>query len=164
MADRATTRQTWPMAHGPAGAARPGARPGGGLTGVVVGAGDRGYDAYTRLFLDEPETGRIVGVAEPDPGRRRRFAERYSVADAACHESWEELFDRPKFADFALIATGDRHHVEPTLAAIDAGYHVLLEKPMALDVEDCERIVAAARCAGSGRSSAWAPAPSRSRC
>ena len=95
-------------------------RPGAGLTGVVVGAGDRGYDAYTRLFLDEPETGRIVGVAEPDPGRRARFAERYSVAGAACYESWEDLFERPKFADFALIATGDRYHVEPTLAAVEA--------------------------------------------
>ena len=123
-------------------------RPGAGLTGVVVGAGDRGYDAYTRLFLDEPEAGRIVGVAEPDPGRRTRFADRYSVADAACYDSWEDLFERPKFADFALVATGDRYHVEPTLAAIEAGYHVLLEKPMALDVEDCERIVAAADAKG----------------
>ena len=118
------------------------------LTGVVVGAGDRGYDAYTRLFLDEPGEGSIVGVAEPDEGRRRRFADRYSVPSSGCYEGWEELFAAPRTADFALIATGDRYHVEPTLAAIAAGYHVLLEKPMALTVEDCTRIVEAADAAG----------------
>ncbi|MFM7068537.1 MAG: Gfo/Idh/MocA family protein, partial [Actinomycetes bacterium] len=118
------------------------------LTGVVVGAGDRGYDSYARLFLDEPDQGRIVAVAEPDAGRRDRFADRYSVAGSACFDSWKELFDRPKMADFALIATGDRYHVEPTLAAIAAGYHVLLEKPMALAEDDCERIVEAADAAG----------------
>lgn len=118
------------------------------LTGVVVGAGDRGYDAYARLFLDEPDEGSIVAVAEPDEGRRQRFAERYSVPASGCFAGWEELFAAPRQADFALIATGDRYHVEPTLAAIEAGYHVLLEKPMALTVEDCERIVAAADAAG----------------
>jgi len=118
------------------------------LTGVVVGAGDRGYDAYARLFLDEPDEGRIVGVAEPDSGRRSRFADRYSVPMSSCFAGWEELFAAPKMADFAIIATGDRYHVEPTLAAIAAGYHVLLEKPMALTVEDCEQLVAAATEAG----------------
>lgn len=48
-------------------------------------------------------------------------------------------------ADYAIIATGDTHHVEPTLAALDAGYHVLLEKPMALDEADATAIVDAAR-------------------
>ena len=66
-----------------------------GLTGVVVGAGDRGYDSYARLFLDEPDQGRMVAVAEPDAGRRNRFAERYSVAGGMCFDSWEELFARP---------------------------------------------------------------------
>jgi predicted dehydrogenase len=47
-------------------------------------------------------------------------------------------------ADYAIVATGDTHHVEPTLAALDAGYHVLLEKPMALDEADAVRIVDAA--------------------
>jgi predicted dehydrogenase len=114
------------------------------LTGVVIGAGDRGYDAYATLLLDEPDLGAIVAVADPDEGRRQRFARRYSLSDADCHPGWEELFAGPRLADYAIIATGDTHHVEPTIAALDAGYHVLLEKPMALDGDDCERIVTAA--------------------
>ncbi|MFN8051034.1 MAG: Gfo/Idh/MocA family oxidoreductase [Acidimicrobiales bacterium] len=116
-------------------------------TGVVVGAGDRGYDAYATLLLDEPGLGSIVAVADPDEGRRRRFAERYSLSEAQCYEGWGPLFEQERLADYAIIATGDTHHVEPTLLALAAGYHVLLEKPMALDEADCRRIVEAAAAA-----------------
>jgi predicted dehydrogenase len=116
-------------------------------TGVVVGAGDRGFDAYATLLLEEPSLGRIVAVADPDAGRRSRFAERYSLASADCYDGWGSLFEQPRLADFAIIATGDTHHVEPTLLALAAGYHVLLEKPMALGEADCRRIVEAARVA-----------------
>lgn len=116
-------------------------------TGVVVGAGDRGYDAYARLLLDEPELGRIVAVADPDQGRLDRFARRYSLSTEQCLPGWKELFDRPRLADYAIVATGDAHHVDPTLAALAAGYHVLLEKPMALDEAGCRRIVDAATAA-----------------
>lgn len=118
------------------------------LTGIVIGAGDRGYDAYATHLLDDPGLGRIVAVAEPDDGRRARFAERYALPDEACHTGWEDLLAGPAVADWALVATGDRHHVEPTLAALAAGYHVLLEKPMALAEADCIRLVEAAEAAG----------------
>lgn len=117
-------------------------------TGVVVGAGDRGYDAYARLFLDDPAAGRIVAVAEPDRGRRERFAARYSLPAPACHDGWEDLFAAGRIGDFALVTTADAHHVAPTLAALDAGYHVLLEKPMALTEADCVRLVEAADASG----------------
>lgn len=118
------------------------------LTGVVVGAGDRGYDAYARLFLDEASAGRIVAVAEPDPDRRERFAARYGLTASACHSGWEDLFDRERLADFALVTTGDAHHVAPTLAALRRGYDVLLEKPMALDEGECLSLVEAAEASG----------------
>lgn len=69
-------------------------------TGVVVGAGDRGFDAYATLLLDEPELGRIVAVADPDAGRRARFAERYSLGTADCFDGWESLFAGPRRADY----------------------------------------------------------------
>ncbi|MFQ5699975.1 MAG: Gfo/Idh/MocA family protein, partial [Myxococcota bacterium] len=95
------------------------------------------------LLLREPELGSIVAVAEPDPERRAIFAKRFGLARDACFTDSGELLEEPRLADFALIATQDQDHVEPTLAALERGYDVLLEKPMALDEGDCERLVEA---------------------
>jgi len=113
-------------------------------TGVVIGAGARGADAYVPLLLERPELGRIVAVAEADPQRRHAFAERHGLPAEACFESDRALLAQPRLADFALVATQDAHHFEPALAALEAGYHVLLEKPMATREDECERLVAAA--------------------
>jgi len=119
-----------------------------GPTGVVIGAGDRGANAYAPLLLEQPELGRIVGVAERDPHRRDAFAERFGLSGDACFGDSAELFAGERRADFALIATQDRHHVEPALQALERGYHVLLEKPMAVTEADCERLVEASERAG----------------
>jgi predicted dehydrogenase len=116
--------------------------------GVVIGAGDRGANAYVPVLLEEPELGRIVGVAERDPTRREAFAKRFGIAAECCFGDADELLRAPRFADFALIATPDTDHVEPALRALEAGYHVLLEKPMATHEADCERLVAASEASG----------------
>jgi predicted dehydrogenase len=118
------------------------------LTGVVIGAGNRGAEAYAPLLLAHPELGRIVGLAEPDPVRRAAFAERYEVPAEACFEGHEELLARPAMADFAIVATPDDRHVEPALGALERGYHVLLEKPMALNESDGRALVEASARAG----------------
>ena len=46
------------------------------------------------------------------------------------------LATKPK-ADIAIICTLDRDHFEPTLKALELGYHVLLEKPMSPDPQEC---------------------------
>ncbi|MEZ5349116.1 MAG: Gfo/Idh/MocA family oxidoreductase [Microthrixaceae bacterium] len=79
--------------------------------------------------------------------RGDRFADRFGLGTDAMYPGWDELFAAGKLADYAIITTGDTHHVEPALLALAAGYHVLLEKPMALDEADCMRIVDAAEAA-----------------
>jgi predicted dehydrogenase len=113
------------------------------LTAVIVGAGERGANAYGPR-IHRRGIGRVVGIAEPDDGRRQSAAARFDVPPDRCHRDWRDLFARPRIADAAVIATGDTQHVEPTLLALASGYHVLLEKPMALDDDDCRRIVEAA--------------------
>jgi predicted dehydrogenase len=117
-------------------------------TGVVIGAGDRGTNAYVPLLLEETDLGRIVAVAERDPLRRGAFAERFGLAPDRCFAESHELLGASRIADFALIATPDADHVEPALQALERGYHVLLEKPMATHEADCERLVAASEACG----------------
>ena len=116
------------------------------VSAVIVGAGERGANAYGPR-IHRRGVGRVVGLAELDDGRRRAAAARFAVAPDACFRTWDELFARPRMADVAVVATGDTQHVEPTLLALAAGYHVLLEKPMALDDDGCRRIVEAAEAA-----------------
>ena len=91
---------------------------------------------------------RYVGVAEPDPIRRRRFAEEHDLDEAHCFASWEELLDRGQMADAAIVTTQDQMHVAPAVAAMQAGYHVLLEKPMAHTLAGCVELVQTAERTG----------------
>lgn len=115
---------------------------------VVIGAGQRGAVAYASYALNHPNEVRIVGVAEPDPIRRQRFADEHDLDDAHCFASWEELTARPQFARGAIVTTQDQMHVEPAIAAMQAGYDVLLEKPIAHTLEGCVRLVQAAERTG----------------
>src|SRR5258708_940064 len=63
------------------------------------------------------------------------------------YADWRELVRDPEI-DAVYVATPVRLHVEHTVAAAEAGKHVLCEKPMALDVAGCERMIAAARAHG----------------
>ncbi|MFM7583521.1 MAG: Gfo/Idh/MocA family oxidoreductase [Caldilinea sp.] len=115
---------------------------------VVVGAGARGGTAYASYALRHPEEARIVGVADPDPLRRERLAELHDIDDSRCFVSWEEMMAAGQLADGAIVATQDQMHVEPAIAAMEAGYAVLLEKPMAHTLEGSVQLVQAAERTG----------------
>lgn len=113
------------------------------VTAILIGAGARGQ-VYARYAQEHPEELRIVAVADPKADRRELVCHTYDIPDAQAFESWEKLLARPQMADAALICTLDDMHTEPTLAALNRGYHVLLEKPMSNSEEECKAIAAAA--------------------
>jgi predicted dehydrogenase len=104
---------------------------------VMVGAGGRGYRAYGSYAVAHPEEVRFVAVAEPDEARRRRFADAHAIPSERQFRSWESLLEGPSLAHAAVNATMDRVHHASTLALLDAGYDVLLEKPMATSAREC---------------------------
>lgn len=117
-------------------------------TAIVLGAGSRGC-AYADYSLHCPEDLMIIGVAEPDPSRRIKFAEKYHVPEENCCPDWKELLRRPKMADAVFICTMDDMHTEPAVAALKKGYHVLLEKPMSNTPDECRTIVRASEESGT---------------
>lgn len=114
---------------------------------IVVGAGDRGT-RHARWALEHPRRARVVAVAEPRAVRRERFAAAHGIAAPDAVTDWRELAGRGRIADAVLICTQDREHLEPALAFAELGYHIMLEKPMALDEASCRAIVAATERAG----------------
>ena len=115
---------------------------------VLIGAGSRGYRAYGPYALAHPDEIDFIAVAEPHDVRRDRFAQAHDIPPERRFRAWEDMLAQGQMADGALICTLDDMHVGPTTAALEAGYDVLLEKPIATTAEECERLVQAAERTG----------------
>lgn len=115
---------------------------------VALGAGHRARDAYGPYVRAHPDEARFVAVAEPNPVRRQQFADQFEIDAEHCFDSWQELLDRPQLAPALLNLTQDQMHADSAVAALERGYHVLLEKPMAQTPEDCVRLVQASERTG----------------
>jgi predicted dehydrogenase len=117
------------------------------VTAITLGAGRRG-GAYGRYAVDHPADLRLVGVAEPIAIRNERYARTHAIEPRNRFATWEHVFERPKFADAVIITTPDQLHHGPCLAALAAGYDILLEKPIAPSERECREILAAANRTG----------------
>jgi predicted dehydrogenase len=113
--------------------------------GVMVGAGNRGHFVYGMYALRHPDQLRFVAVAEPDEDRRWRFSRAHGIPPDRQFSSWEALAGRNRLAPMLVNATMDGDHYASGLAFLKAGYHMLLEKPMATRPEQCVELVRVAR-------------------
>src|SRR5262245_59118598 len=94
-------------------------------------------------FMADPRVS-LVAAADPRPEARRRFAKDFS---AKAYDSVEELAADPG-VEIVYVATPHQLHAAHAILAARNGKHVLVEKPMALTLDDCARMIAAARAAG----------------
>ncbi|MFW9999805.1 MAG: Gfo/Idh/MocA family oxidoreductase [Candidatus Hodarchaeota archaeon] len=111
------------------------------ITAVLLGAGRRGFHVYGNYALKNKEKIKFVAVAEPIKNTRENFAKLHNIPTNRCFESWEDLLIKEKLAEVAFVCTQDQMHTAPTLLALEKGYHILLEKPMAHRLTDCIKIV-----------------------
>jgi predicted dehydrogenase len=102
-------------------------------------------DFHARGVLAHPH-GELVAVANHREESARAFAERYGIPRVTT--DWEALARDPE-VDAAVVATPNALHAPQAVALLEAGVHVLVEKPMATTVAECDRMVAAARASGA---------------
>lgn len=107
------------------------------ITVALIGAGGRGAVAYAPYALRYPDEIQIVAVADPDVQRREGIKNSFDIEAQNAFTTWEDLLSGEKLADAVLICTQDNMHFEPTIKALEMGYHVLLEKPMSNNPEEC---------------------------
>ncbi|XP_024231140.1 uncharacterized protein zgc:154075 isoform X1 [Oncorhynchus tshawytscha] len=107
---------------------------------IVVGAGNRG-ETYSHFASLQPQRMRVIGVADPRKFAREKLQKQHRIADVNVFADWRGIVQREKFADAVFICTPDRQHKNPAVALAKKGYHILLEKPMAVTAEDCTEIV-----------------------
>jgi predicted dehydrogenase len=118
--------------------------PGGPVRLGYVGMGGQG-----RVLLEQtdPRYGEVVAVCDINPLQLERAAEVLEAAGrprARHYEDWEEMIEKEDL-EAIVIATPLFLHAEISVAALDAGLHVLCEKMMAWDVEGCALMAEAAR-------------------
>ena len=117
------------------------------ITAITLGAGSRG-NVYGNYGIQFPKELNIVGVAEPITLRNERYTEKHNIPEENRFTTWEHVFDRPKFADAIIISTPDNLHYGPCMKALEMGYDILLEKPIAPTEEECRAILALAKKTG----------------
>jgi predicted dehydrogenase len=114
----------------------------------VVGLGEIGQ-VHVRGLRGAPDVARVRAVFDLDPALRRAHAGAGAAAECAataCATLTELLGDER--IDAVSVCVPHSRHRDIALAAIAAGKHVLLEKPMALTTAECDEILAAAARAG----------------
>jgi predicted dehydrogenase len=102
-------------------------------------------DFHARGVLAHPQ-GELVAVANHREGSARAFAERHGIPRVTT--DWRALAADPE-VEAAIVATPNAFHEPQAVALLEAGKHVLVEKPMATTVAGCDRMVAASRASGA---------------
>src|ERR1700744_6100079 len=108
---------------------------------AVVGIG---WISQTAFLPGVEHTGNseVVAFVSGHEDKAAKVGEKYGVKDLYSYEQYDELLGSGKI-DAVYLATPNWDHVDLAIRTLDAGIHLLLEKPMATSVEDCERIIEA---------------------
>ena len=109
----------------------------------LIGCGHWGPN-HLRAFMSLPGV-RMLWAADPDPARREHVARMYGHVQMAVDH--RQVFDDPS-VDAVVIATSAASHFDLCKAAIQAGKHVLCEKPLCLRAVECLELVNAAKRQG----------------
>ena len=108
----------------------------------VAGLG-RGFTVMLPTFARDPRIA-LVAAADPRPEARAMFAAEFK---AQTHGSVEALCADPS-VEVVYVATPHQFHAAHAAIAAEAGKHMLVEKPMAISIAECEAMISAAHKAG----------------
>ena len=108
---------------------------------ALVGCGRIGERHAEHIFTQ----GKLMAVCDIDQAKARSVAAKYKVPYYTSHQ---ELLLNETTTEVISICTPNGLHAMHSIDALNAGYHVLCEKPMALVVKDCEDMIGAAEKAG----------------
>ena len=111
----------------------------------VVGLGHIAQVAVLPAFTHAKRNSQLAAVVSADGAKRRAITRRYRLDHAF---SYDEFDDCLRVVDAVYLAVPNSLHAEYAIRAARAGVHVLCEKPMAVTVDECRRMIAACRKAG----------------
>jgi predicted dehydrogenase len=102
----------------------------------LVGCGPIAQNAHLPA-IEKARDIQLQAIADTDPVLRERVSLRYRAQSVYAHS--DEVFADPN-VDLVILAVGDRLHVRLAMDAVRAGKHVLVEKPLGVDTQECENL------------------------
>lgn len=105
----------------------------------IIGCGKIAQVRHIPEYLENPDA-EIVGYFDFHPERAQEMAEKFG---GRVYETADEMLKDP-LIDAVSVCVANCAHAEMTIRALNAGKHVLCEKPMAATIEECEAMVKAA--------------------
>src|ERR1043166_7473756 len=119
--------------------------PGKKLGWAVVGLGYLAINEILPAFA-KCEKSRVVALVSGHPDKAAKLAARYGVSPKAIYnyQNYDTLRDNPD-VDVIYVVLPNSMHAEYTIRGVQAGKHVLSEKPMANTPGDCQAMIAAAK-------------------
>jgi predicted dehydrogenase len=99
--------------------------------------------------LQQTEHCYLAGIVTGTPSKAVAWKEKYNIPEKNIYnyENYDSIKDNPDI-DIVYVVLPNNMHAEYTIRAAQAGKHVTCEKPMAITVEDCNRMIAACKKAG----------------
>ncbi|MCK9536247.1 MAG: Gfo/Idh/MocA family oxidoreductase [Bacilli bacterium] len=106
---------------------------------AILGFGQRGY-MYANIIKRYPEEMELGAVCEINPVKKPFIMNMYNVKEEDYYTDYRDMFKQGKIADILVISTMDQDHYDQAMAALDLGYDILLEKPIAAEIDHCIQI------------------------
>lgn len=119
----------------------------GKLQVAVVGCGGIANQKHLPALKSQADKCDIAAFCDVKVERAKKAAAEYGAEDARVYEDYKELVRDPEI-DVVHVCTPNVVHCPVTVAAFEAGKHVLCEKPMAATTEDAEKMMAAWKKSG----------------
>lgn len=112
----------------------------------IIGTGNISR-AHLHAYLQFPEEVQVVALADIEPGKAETARAEFALDGARVYEDATAML-ASEHLDLVSIATPPGTHCELSVQALEAGVHVIVEKPMAPSLEECDRMLEAQRRSG----------------
>ncbi|WP_377887923.1 Gfo/Idh/MocA family protein [Alkalihalobacillus sp. R86527] len=109
----------------------------------IIGSGGIAQGRHIPAYQQLSEQVELFGVYDVDNERAKEVSLLFNIPNV-----YEDVSDMLKEVDAVTICTPNKFHADLAIEALHAGVHVLCEKPMAMTVEECDRMIQAEKASG----------------
>ncbi len=111
----------------------------------IIGSGGIAQSSHMRGYASMPDLCEMVAVCDINPETAKTAAEKYNIEKT--YTDYKTMLAEEKL-DAVSVTTPNAYHLQPSVDALNAGLHVLCEKPLAMNAEEARKMCAVARDSG----------------